>query len=202
MRGALILFLFVIMSGCQAEAPPPLDPQTEKLVRGALNQIGETLYYDPSYRKLDYPGGDLPLEYGVCTDVVIRALRHAGVDLQVLVHEDMSRAFARYPQNWGLKSTDRNIDHRRVANLRVFFQRQGKSLPISDRPEDYRPGDLITWTLPNGLAHIGVLSDRRDAGDKHWLVVHNIGAGARLEDVLFEFEITGHYRYFDLPSPR
>jgi uncharacterized protein YijF (DUF1287 family) len=175
----------------QAEAG---DPRVEAVVQGALDQLGKTVSYDPAYVKLVYPGGDLPIERGVCSDVVIRAFRQAGVDLQVLVHEDMRRAFAQYPRLWGLKSTDRNIDHRRVPNLRTFFQRQGKNLPLDQR--DYRPGDLLTWILPGNLPHIGIVSNLRSAASGRPLIVHNIGAGAQLEDMLERFELTGHYRFF------
>lgn len=168
----------------------------QKVLSGAHSQIGITKSYDPTYTKMAYPMGDVPMETGVCTDVVIRAFRNAGVDLQELVHKDMKKNFHRYPKQWGLKSTDRNIDHRRVPNLMTFFKRQGKSLPISKISSQYRAGDVVAWRLPNGLFHIGIVSDQKVPEKNHPLVVHNIGAGAQLEDILFEYKIIGHYRYF------
>ncbi|HUP62978.1 MAG TPA: DUF1287 domain-containing protein [Thermoanaerobaculia bacterium] len=156
---------------------------------GARSQVGKTLHYDPSYRKLPYPNGDVPIERGVCTDVVIRAFRRAGVDLQVLVHEDMKRNFSKYPRNWGLRAPDRNIDHRRVPNLATFFKRKGLAVR-----GDYKPGDIVTWRLASGVPHIGIVSDVR-AGNRY-LMLHNIGAGAQIEDVLYAYEVTGHYRWF------
>lgn len=166
-----------------------------RLVEGAKRQVGKTVSYDPAYRRIAYPNGDVPLETGVCTDVVIRAYRHAGKDLQVLVHEDMKAHFAKYPRNWGLRRPDRNIDHRRVPNLATFFSRKGTSLRPSRRGSDYRPGDVVTWRLASGVPHIGMVSDVRVPRGDRFEIVHNIGAGTRLEDVLFAYEITGHYRY-------
>jgi uncharacterized protein YijF (DUF1287 family) len=166
------------------------------VVTAAIAQVGVTRSYDPSYRSLRYPGGDVPLETGVCADVVIRAFRKAGIDLQVLVHEDMKRAFASYPRNWGLTRPDPNIDHRRVPNLAAFFKRSGKSLPATRHGPDYQPGDVVTWRLPSGVPHVGIVSNRRVPGTDRYLVVHNIGYGAQLEDVLFAFEVTGRYRWF------
>lgn len=164
------------------------------LVRAARSQIGQTVSYDPAYRRLGYPNGDVAGDRGVCTDVVIRALRASrSVDLQRLVHEDMNAHFAHYPKLWGLARPDRNIDHRRVPNLQVYFARQGWSLPISRRAQDYKPGDLVTVLIPPRLPHIMIVSDRKNAKGRP-LVIHNIGAGTREEDRLFEFEITGHYR--------
>jgi hypothetical protein len=164
------------------------------LVDASRTQIGVTLYYDSNYARLDYPGGDVPLERGVCTDVVIRAYRSIGIDLQQLVHDDMRAHFSKYPNHWGLRSTDRNIDHRRVPNLARFFTRHGQSLPTDATDAHFLPGDLVTWRLPAGVPHIGIVSDRLTPGGTP-LVVHNIGAGAREEDVLREFTITGHFRY-------
>jgi uncharacterized protein YijF (DUF1287 family) len=166
------------------------------VVAGAIEQVGKTLGYDPSYRRIPYPGGDVPLSTGVCTDVVVRAFRRAGVDLQVLVHEDMKADFAAYPRSWGLRRPDPNIDHRRVPNLATFLRRRGKTAPVTRRGADYLPGDLVTWRLPSGVPHIGVVSDRPAPGADRYLVVHNIGAGTRLEDVLFVYELTGHFRWF------
>ena len=167
-----------------------------RLVAAARRQVGVTLTYDPSYSRLDYPGGDVPRERGVCTDVIVRAYRDAlDIDLQVLVHEDMRRAFFAYPPLWGLKKTDRNIDHRRVPNLQAFFKRAGAALDISANGADYRPGDIVSQMLPGNLPHIGIVADERTPDGARPLLVHNIGAGARLEDVLFAYPVTGHYRF-------
>ena len=146
---------------------------------------------------MGYPGGDVPADLGVCTDVVIRSYRKLGVDLQALVHRDMAANFNAYPSKriWGLIRPDPNIDHRRVPNLQVFFTRQGKSLPISRNPQDYLPGDLVSWRLPGNLPHIGIVTDKFAADSGNPLIVHNIGAGPRIEDSLFSYDITGHYRY-------
>jgi uncharacterized protein YijF (DUF1287 family) len=167
-----------------------------QLIAGAKSQVGVTIHYDGSYRQLQYPGGDVPRDRGVCTDVVIRAFRNAGIDLQQLVHEDMKRNFAAYPQSWGLRRPDPNIDHRRVPNLATFFARHGKKLPVTRKGADYKPGDIVTWRLPGGLPHIGLVSDVRVPASDRYRVVHNIGAGAQNEDVLFAYELTGHYRWF------
>lgn len=159
----------------------------------ARRQIGVTVEYDGSYERLSYPGGDVPMERGVCTDVVIRALRLLNYDLQKEVHEDMKRNFSRYPKRWGLKRTDRNIDHRRVPNLQTFFKRRGWSLPVTDTPTDYLPGDLVTCTVGGNLPHIMIVSDRRN-DDGVPLIIHNIGGGTEEEDALFMFPLNGHYR--------
>ena len=168
-----------------------------KVLDAAHAQVGVTVNYDPAYVDLKYPGGDLPMDRGVCTDVVIRAFRAAGVDLQQLVHEDMKAHFAAYPHQWGLSRTDTNIDHRRVPNLMTFFARRHQSLPVTASAADYQPGDVVTWMLPGNLPHIGLVVNETASDDptRH-LVVHNIGAGAQMEDVLFGFKQTGHYRPF------
>ncbi|KKJ78518.1 hypothetical protein WH95_03350 [Kiloniella litopenaei] len=168
----------------------------QKLAEAALVRTTQNVVYDGSYHSIAYPGGDVPANIGVCTDVVIRSYRALGIDLQKLVHEDMRANFASYPKIWGLKSTDRNIDHRRVPNLRVFFTRHGQSLPLSKNPADYLPGDLVTWNLnkSGSLPHIGIISDQKSAEGMP-LVVHNIGAGPQIEDMLFDYKMTGHYRY-------
>ncbi|MCX7008839.1 MAG: DUF1287 domain-containing protein [Kiritimatiellaeota bacterium] len=165
------------------------------VVKATLAQVGVTTQYDPAYARISYPGGDVPRERGVCADVIVRAFRAADVDLQVLVHDDMQKNFAAYPQQWKLKKPDSNIDHRRVLNLETFFTRAGKAVAITDKPADYLPGDVVSWRLANKLPHIGLVVAEK-ARDGRPLVVHNIGAGARLEDVLFDFKITGHFRYF------
>lgn len=169
-----------------------------KIVVAARAQVGVTLTYDPAYVAMSYPGGDLPRGRGVCTDVLIRALRDAlSVDLQKLVHEDMRANFPAYPKIWGLSRTDRNIDHRRVPNLRTFLKRRGCELPLSrpaPDPGEFLPGDIVTCTVPPNLPHVMVVSDRRTA-DGVPLMIHNIGAGTREEDVLMRFPLTGHYRW-------
>jgi uncharacterized protein YijF (DUF1287 family) len=152
------------------------------------------LHYDGSYRRLEYPGGDVSIERGVCTDVVIRAFRKLGVDLQVLVHEDMKKAWSAYPKLWGLSRPDSNIDHRRVPNLATFFTRKGKPLRVSREARDYVAGDLVTWRLPGNLPHIGIVSDRKSEEGTP-LILHNIGRGAAEEDILFSYPITGRFRY-------
>lgn len=174
---------------CTAGEREPLG-----IVPAAREQIGKTVRYDPAYRALRYPGGDVPIEAGVCTDVVVRALRSGlGIDLQKQVHEDMKSNFTRYPQNWGLKAPDKSIDHRRVPNLQTYFKRSGWELPIPKDPKAWQAGDLVTCIVPPNLPHIMIVSDRVGAGGIP-LVIHNIGAGTREEDRLAEFKITGHYR--------
>ncbi|MCP5537068.1 MAG: DUF1287 domain-containing protein [Akkermansiaceae bacterium] len=164
------------------------------IVNAARTQIGQTTEYDPAYVALDYPNGDIDIRKGVCTDVVIRALRKSRkMDLQQLVHDDMRANFSRYPRVWGLKRTDKNIDHRRVPNLQTYFQRRGWSLAISKNKTDYQPGDLVTCTVAGKLPHIMIVSDVNDSSGTP-MVIHNIGGGAREEARLFEFPITGHYR--------
>jgi uncharacterized protein YijF (DUF1287 family) len=171
-----------------------------ELAAAALAQTHEHVVYDGSYQVIDYPGGDVARDHGVCTDVLIRAYRELGIDLQVLVHEDMSRHFALYPHDWGLTHPDTNIDHRRVPNLQAFFTRKGESLPVSPDGRDYRPGDLVTWRLGASLPHIGVVSDRLSADGERPLIIHNIGLGPKLEDMLFDYPITGHYRFPASPA--
>jgi uncharacterized protein YijF (DUF1287 family) len=184
---ALLLSLLVLPLHAQEGA---------KIVDAARKQIGVTRSYDPAYTAMAYPNGDVPREKGVCTDVVIRALRDAlSRDLQKLVHEDMKANFSKYPRNWGLKTTDRNIDHRRVPNLRRYFERKGYELklPATQDATSFQPGDLVTCTVAGKLPHIMVVSDRETA-DGRPLMIHNIGNGAVEEDVLFAFPLTGHYR--------
>lgn len=173
-------------------AHPPTTP-APPLVAAARKQIGVTRHYDPTYVVLPYPGGDVPQDRGVCTDVVIRALRTQGLDLQKAVHEDMRANFGEYPQQWGLRAPDRNIDHRRVPNLQTWFRRQGWTQPAGEDAARYRPGDLVTWMLPGNLPHIGIVSDRKSFTGTP-LILHNIGRGTREENILFDYPITGHYR--------
>lgn len=165
----------------------------DRLPAAARCQIGVTTTYDPEYVQLTYPGGDVPQDRGVCTDVVIRALRQLGLDLQKAVHEDMAAHFSAYPKNWGLTRPDKNIDHRRVPNLQTYFTRRGWSIPISRNPQDYLPGDLVTCLVAGKLPHICIVSDRK-AADGTPLIIHNIGAGTQEEEGLFFYPLTGHYR--------
>jgi uncharacterized protein len=169
----------------------------EKVNAGAIEQTTQTTGYDSSYVKLDYPNGDVPLSVGVCADVVVRAFRKAGIDLQKELHEDMKKNFAKYPQKWGARRPDTNIDHRRAPNLMTWFDRQGKARPITKDAIDYLPGDVVAWDLDNGLPHTGMVSKIKVEGTERYAVVHNIGLGARIEDVLFAWKVTGHYRYFE-----
>ena len=172
-----------------------------RLVAAAIERTHHTVTYDPGYVAIAYPGGDVPASSGVCSDEIIRAYRALGVDLQKEVHEDIVEDFAAYPmEHWHQTRPDRNIDHRRVPNLMVFFARHGEELAITDRAQDYQPGDLVTWDLGNGHPHIGIVVNRRDPASGRFLIVHNIGAGPQMEDVLFDWKIIGHYRYFG-PRP-
>ena len=167
----------------------------KKLSGVAIELTKQKVAYDSSYFKIAYPNGDIPSDKGVCTDVVIRAFRKLDIDLQKEVHEDMLVNFKKYPQNWGLKKTDTNIDHRRVPNLMVFFARKGKDLPISEKPEDYLPGDIVCWNLGGAITHIGIVVDTKSKDGKRNQIVHNIGGGQVLADCLFAYKIIGHYRY-------
>jgi uncharacterized protein len=169
------------------------------LVDQAKLQVGVTTSYDSSYRKLAYPGGDVPLETGVCSDVVIRAFRGIKVDLQKEVHEDMAQAFDQYPQKWGLKRPDSNIDHRRVPNLMTFFSRKGWTIKQSSKGSDFLAGDVVAWDLGGGITHIGIVSDGH-ASSGTPLVIHNIGSGAKEEDVLLRYKVIGHYRPVVTPN--
>ena len=173
------------------------DLMEQELVAAALERTNYSVSYDGSYYSIAYPGGDVPGDVGVCTDVIIRAYRTIGVDLQRLVHEDMAENFDSYPSKriWGLEKPDSNIDHRRVPNLQVFFARYGTEIPISDNAGTFLPGDIVTWMLPGNLPHIGIITDQFDPATGNPLVVHNIGAGPKLENMLFSYELTGHYRY-------
>lgn len=165
-------------------------------VAAARAQVGVTLVYDASYQQIAYPMGDVPSERGVCSDVVIRAFRAIGIDLQQELHHDMARHFAAYPKIWGLAAPDANIDHRRVPNLATWFTRQGYARKVSDDAAEYQPGDIVAWALDSGRPHIGIVSDHRSSDDARPLVIHNIGWGAQEEDALFEYRITGHFRLF------
>lgn len=198
-----LLLLIAYLPACHAQEalvadsrrqlPADESPAT-RLCHAALDRTRHTVRYEGAYVRIPYPGGDVPADTGVCTDVVIRAYRVLGHDLQKAVHEDMRRAFSAYPKNWGLKAPDTHIDHRRVPNLQTFFKRQGAALPITQNAHDYLPGDLITCTVAGRLPHIAIVVPAPDGGPVPW-IVHNIGSGPKLENRLFEFPLTGHYRW-------
>ncbi|MFP5438367.1 MAG: DUF1287 domain-containing protein [Bacteroidia bacterium] len=165
-----------------------------KLSDAALSIVNRNIRYDADYTQIPYPNGDVAKDRGVCTDVVIRSYRKLGIDLQKEVHEDMAANFSKYPKSWGLRTTDTHIDHRRVPNLEVFFSRKGTSLPVTDKAADYKPGDVVSWRLPSGRPHIGIVVDKKGANGRYKMV-HNIGFGQELEDCLFGYKINGHFRY-------
>jgi uncharacterized protein YijF (DUF1287 family) len=190
----LICSLLLIATSSFAETS---TNKTAELIKAALDQTRERVIYNPAYFKISYPNGDVPSHYGVCTDVVIRAYRKLGIDLQEQVHQDIKNNFSIYPakRQWNQNKPDTNIDHRRVPNLQTFFTRKGKKLSVTDNPADYQPGDLVTWMLGNKLPHIGIVVDKKSADGERYLIVHNVGAGPQLEDVLFAYPVSGHYRY-------
>lgn len=190
MKQFLLLLLFL---SCTENTPKPQDFYS-KLSSAALGIVNANIRYDADYTQIAYPNGDVAKDRGVCTDVIIRSYRKLGIDLQKEVHEDMAANFAKYPKSWGLRSTDTNIDHRRVPNLEVFFSRKGTSLPVTNKAADYKPGDVVSWRLPSGRPHIGIVVDKKGAGGRYKMV-HNIGFGQELEDCLFGYKINGHYRY-------
>jgi len=182
----LLFFLFISIGFAQ---------RNQELSNAAIEITKQKVTYDPSYFSIKYPNGDVPKNKGVCTDVVIRSYRLIGIDLQQEVHEDMNNHFKSYPKIWGLKKTDKNIDHRRVPNLMTFFKRKGASIAITAKAKDYLPGDIVSWSLSGGLTHIGIVVNKKSIDKKRFLISHNIGAGQVLEDCLFDFKIIGHYRY-------
>lgn len=191
MRSAIAAIILLLASFHTACADAALD-----LVAAARAQVGVTVLYDPSYQQIAYPMGDVPMERGVCSDVVIRAFRSIGIDLQQELHRDMQRHFTAYPKSWGLAKPDANIDHRRVPNLATWLKRQGYALPVSEDAAAYKPGDIVTWILAGGQPHIGIVSDKRSEDGARPLVIHNIGWGTREDDALFAYRITGHFRAF------
>ncbi len=215
MAAGYLALLILIHAGCTrqiSEMRRPLKPPEEQtearalpansspnlkiVIDGAIEQVGKTTGYDPSYQKINYPNGDVPIETGVCSDVVVRAFRKAGIDLQKDVHEDMKKNFLAYPARWGLSGPDTSIDHRRVPNLMTYFARQGKSLSTGGSSDNFLPGDIVTWDLGGGTDHIGIITNVWYKPSQRYLIVHNIGGGTRMEDALFSWKITGHYRYF------
>lgn len=214
-RVASLLFLlpcFVSSHAVQIRSTSPpgaagQDRFFRAFVAAARERTHHVVRYDPAYVRIAYPGGDVPADTGVCTDEVIRSYRTVGIDLQREVHEDMEEHLAAYPRMWNasrntLPRTDTNIDHRRVPNLMVFFSRKGKSLPVSTNVADYHPGDLVTWNLGGGITHIGIVVDQKSPETGRYLIVHNIGQGPQMEDVLFSWRIIGHYRYAGNPRDR
>ena len=217
-RLATIIFfslVLVVLAACQRQVartlkpvrPPEQQTETRPLaanaspalkltIDGATDQVGMTTGYDPSYQKIDYPNGDVAIETGVCSDVIVRAFRKGGIDLQKDIHEDIKNNFSAYPTKWGLSKPDSNIDHRRVPNLQAYFIRKGKSLATVSGNENFLPGDIVTWDLGGGVDHVGMVVNVWYKPSQRYLIVHNIGAGTRMEDVLFNWKITGHYRYF------
>ncbi|PXY43992.1 DUF1287 domain-containing protein [Flavobacterium hydrophilum] len=169
----------------------------EKLSEAAISIIDPSIDYDPAYFSIKYPNGDVPANKGVCTDVIIRAYRKLGIDLQKEVHEDMIENFSKYPnlEKWGMTKTDTNIDHRRVPNLEVFFERKGTKLPVSENGKDYKTGEIVTWMINNKLPHIGIVTNKKSSDGEQNLIVHNVGGGQVLEDCLFEYKIVGHFKY-------
>lgn len=187
----VVMFMTMVCCGLHAVEP-------QELAKAALDRTKHDVRYEPAYVKLKYPMGDVPADTGVCTDVVIRTYRAFGIDLQELVHKDMKANFGKYPKIWGAKSPNPSIDHRRVPNLRRYFSRHGVSIKPTGNASDYKPGDIITWNLKGNsgnLPHIGIVSNIKARDKRRYLVVHNIGAGPKLEDVLFEYKITGHYQF-------
>jgi uncharacterized protein YijF (DUF1287 family) len=214
MNYIFIFFFFLSFTSCKKQEPlsdktilisqkqeilPIENPNSfaEKLSNAAISIIDKNVIYTPDYVKLKYPNGDVPAKTGVCTDVIIRAYRKLNIDLQKEVHEDMVANFTKYPnlEKWGLKTTDKNIDHRRVPNLEVFFGRKGKTLPISQNANDYKTGEIVTWMINDKLPHIGIVTHLKSEDGKRNLIVHNVGGGQVLEDCLFRYTIVGHYQY-------
>lgn len=197
---AILLVATQLPALAQSKAADPASQQLflKRLIDAAIERTNHTVRYDPAYVRIPYPGGDVPADTGVCTDEIIRSFRAVGIDLQKEVHEDMVQNFSAYPRSWRwlLARPDSNIDHRRVPNLMVFFERKGQSLPVSRSVEDYFPGDVVTWDLGGGVPHIGIVVDRKSLQTGRFMIVHNIGQGPKMEDVLFNWKITGHYRYF------
>ena len=191
-----ILFLSIILCLFRFGGVYSQTGFADRLSKAALEFTNQKVSYDPSYFKIPYPNGDVPADKGVCTDVVIRAYRKLGIDLQKEVHEDIKANFSKYPRKWGLTKPDKNIDHRRVPNLMVFFKRHGRELPITKVAKDYHPGELVCWDLGGGITHIGIVINKKSADGERYLIVHNIGAGQVIEDCLFRFKIIGHYRYW------
>lgn len=202
MKTIHFLFLFITLFNCRPKetnevADYNFDSFEQKLSVAAISIIDPNVVYTPAYVSIKYPNGDVPAKTGVCTDVVIRSYRKLGIDLQKEVHEDMVKNFSLYPnlKKWGMKTTDTNIDHRRVPNLEVFFARKGERLAITDTASDYKTGDLVTWMINDKLPHIGIITNKKSPDGKRLMIVHNVGSGQVLEDCLFSWKIVGHFKY-------
>jgi hypothetical protein len=187
LAGALVLASAPAMGQTRTAEPGARQDFLKKLSAAAEERTHHAVRYDPAYVRIPYPGGDVPADTGVCTDEVIRSYRAVGVDLQKEVHQDMEKNFSAYPRKWRWLSghPDTNIDHRRVPNLMLFFSRKGETLGITQRAEDYLPGDIVTWDLGGGVPHIGIVVAQKSAASEHFMIVHNIGHGPKMEDVLF-----------------
>ena len=196
MKKLIILTLLVIPVLVSAYRQGEPTNFSKKLIKAATERTKHIVRYDGSYRKISYPNGDVPDNVGVCTDVIIRSYRKLGIYLQKDIHEDMKENFDMYPKLWGLSKPDPNIDHRRVPNLQTLFKRKGILLPVTRNPNDYVAGDIVSWMLPGNLPHIGIVIDLRSGDGTKPLIVHNIGSGPVIEDILFDYQITGHYRYY------
>jgi len=201
----IIVLIHLLFSGIQEGNKKILNPINlsttqsfeEKLAQAAISILNPSIEYDPSYFSIKYPNGDIPKNKGVCTDVIIRSYRKLGIDLQKEVHEDMKANFSKYPnlKKWGMTKTDTNIDHRRVPNLEVFFERKGTKLIVSENAEDYKTGEIVSWMINGNLPHIGIISHKKSIDGKRKLIVHNVGRGQVLEDCLFSYKIVGHYKF-------
>ena len=195
----ILVALFAVLALLPEADGEQASSRGQRIAAAARQQIGVTRSYDPGYVALDYPGGDVPVHTGVCSDVVVRAFRRVGIDLQKAVHEDMRENFRAYPQKWGLTKPDRNIDHRRVPNLMRYFERHQVAVNEKLKPsETYQPGDVVVWDIGNGVLHVGIVSDGKFRGVP--LIIHNIGSGAKEEDMLFKFTVIGHYRLKNIAS--
>lgn len=197
MKRSFLIACLLLISLHTAEAQ---DTFATQLAKAGETLTQQRVVYDPTYFSISYPNGDVPADRGVCTDVVVRAYRKLHIDLQQLVHEDIRDHFHVYPNKWGLRRPDKNIDHRRVPNLMTFFTRHGQSLPVTQQAADYLPGDVVTWDLGHGITHIGLVVTQVSADRKRYLLVHNIGNGQELSDCLFSYRITGHFRYHPAPA--
>lgn len=206
MKSITVLLIVILFLGCGQKEKNKIQAVNteasattfeEKLSKAAISIIDPTIYYDPSYISIKYPNGDVPKSKGVCTDVVIRAYRKLDIDLQKEVHEDMKANFSKYPnlQKWGMTKTDTNIDHRRVPNLEIFFERKGIKLVVTENANDYKTGEIVTWMINGKFPHIGIITNKKTADGKRNLIVHNVGYGQVLEDCLFSYKIVGHYKY-------
>ncbi|OXA81367.1 hypothetical protein SAMN05444397_103123 [Flavobacterium aquidurense] len=206
MKLIYLLTICVLFLSCNQKEKSPLYAQTnletkqtfgQQLSDAAISIIDSSIDYDPAYFPIKYPNGDVPKNKGVCTDVIIRSYRKLGIDLQKEVHEDMLKNFSQYPnlEKWGMTKTDTNIDHRRVPNLEVFFERKGAKLAVTQNAKDYKTGEMVTWMINDKLPHIGIITSKKSADGQRNLIVHNVGGGQVLEDCLFEYKIVGHYSY-------